>query len=854
MGVGARPGGLRLVLARLGSLLRLKRTAYAFARSQDGGAVLVGGAIVLLLMTGTGAMMTNYAWREAQWEELRAATRAAVSAAGPLLAGAGGAADEQIKERIASFTTALLPGLTVAADDVVVSYDADTNTTTITVVGDYDFQGIWGFGGGDADVESVVRARLEAERYEVAMALDVSISMNQSLPDGVKKLAALQAAVTNVADTLETTSATTPGSVLVSVVPYSAAVNVADTCNPDPDTGACRAARSPGKERYVRMLAGVRDTMAKTLADARTARDNNTGGHWVDTFHHYGAGTGLGALRRQYLPTDLLDDRDWNLRREDVAIDVSVQVPSLGTWTVDDADFWSGCVMARWGAYWNTAARSPGWTQDAASNWPAATSVGAWSSGGTGLAGTTPLYLSDAPPDASAPNTLFTAYSWPDARIRGRADEWMQETMIELLHPGVLDWTYRAVGDNDWSIADNGGDVFCPRVPITPLTDDLALLRRVSDSLTATPAYVGGGGTYGATFMNLGITWGLRTLSPLWQDVWDVTDVRNVERPAVPCAPGEDPPGCDPELKKSILLLSDGASWVGGVAGSRLLASWNEDANPGFSTESRCRTSGLSTYRSAGNASNPADFNGYFRSPEVTADLVDADGRLNADGREAFADAFLSMAGTEPDTPTRRGSILSALATADSGAAATPWQVFRGLDSDVVDVLVDSTHEFGFDGRPTLIGQRCRPTSTFSPFGRADDLVYVGDVGPDAMTPPRPIADVAPFEVTSLPAAVVGDGSPGSFDQYGAAPALSRRIDDWLLEACAVAGARRVRINVVFIGNSTSTRAIELLEDCVDAAGGDPDVDEVFVTPTSAALKDAFERIFTIRRNLRFLD
>ena len=59
------------------------------------------------------------------------------------------------------------------------------------------------------------------------------------------------------------------------------------------------------------------------------------------------------------LPQDLLDDRDWNLRRTGVVVDVSRQAPSLdtgagpGRWVVDDEDFWNGCVMARWGAYWD---------------------------------------------------------------------------------------------------------------------------------------------------------------------------------------------------------------------------------------------------------------------------------------------------------------------------------------------------------------------------------------------------------------------------------------------------------------------------------------------------------------------
>ena len=448
----------------------------SFARSRDGGAIIVGGAIVLAMMAGVGAWMSNYAWREAQWEELRAAARAAVSAAGPLLAGAGGAMDEQIKERVAGFASASMPGLTVRPEDVIVSYDAETDATTIVVRGVYEFDDIWvTWGGGPTAVESVVKSRLETQRYEVAVALDISGSMEEILPDGVVKLDGLKSAMTSVVDTLEDSAATTPGSMLVSIVPFASGVNVADTCNADPDTGSCRAGRSPGKERYVRMLAGVRSTISQTLADARHARDSGVAGHWVDTFHQYGVGTDLGPLRRQFLPADLLDDVDWNLRREDVEIDVSTQIPGMGVWTVDDRDFWNGCMMARWGAYWDPAARPPGWTQDHAGNWPATRAVDGWSRAASPLPADTPLFLSDAPPQADDLNTLFTAYSWPDARISGRADHLLQGGMMEMLNPNGRAGTFSTVvdqataADNDWSLLGRpGGGTLCPTVPIVP--------------------------------------------------------------------------------------------------------------------------------------------------------------------------------------------------------------------------------------------------------------------------------------------------------------------------------------------------------------------------------------------------
>ena len=85
---------------------------WAFLRSRGGGAVLISCTSSIGVLAVTGALMTNYGWREHQWEELRTALRAAVSSAGPLLAGAGDPdIDEQIKKRIAEFARGTSPGL-----------------------------------------------------------------------------------------------------------------------------------------------------------------------------------------------------------------------------------------------------------------------------------------------------------------------------------------------------------------------------------------------------------------------------------------------------------------------------------------------------------------------------------------------------------------------------------------------------------------------------------------------------------------------------------------------------------------------------------------------------------------------
>ena len=168
---------------------------------------------------------------------------------------------------------------------------------------------------------------------------------------------------------------------------------------------------------------------------------------------------------------------------------------------------------------------------------------------------------------------------------------------------------------------------------------------------------------------------------------------------------------------------------------------------------------------------------------------------------------------------------------------------------------MDVDSGFAMNGRPVLIDNRCRPNSMFGPYGRIDDMVYVGDTGTDSLTPPVPIPNVAPFELASVPLSVVQPGSPwrGNFEHLETT--LAQRLDEWFVESCGVAGSRNVRINAIFIGYARFYRtAIDVLERCVDAAGGDPNKNDVFVTPTSADLTTAFDEIFTIRRNLRFLN
>lgn len=850
-------------------LLRATGAALAaFVRARDGGPMLVAGLFLIgLVMLPAGGAMSNYAWREAQWEELRAAGRAAVAAAGPLLAGVQQGVVAPVQERAAAFMNALVPGMNVEAADVGVAYDADQDATTVTIRGAYDFDDIWLPWGDDDDaVTVVVTARLEQERYEIAATLDISGSMSGRFRgDGgsrVVKLDALKAAMKAAEDALADAAASGKGSMMVSVVPFTSMVKVADTCNAD-EHGDCQAAKSAGKERYVRMLAGVRDTMALTLDDARAARAAGQGGHWVDSFHSYGAGTGLGPLRRQFLPEDLLANRDWDLRRTDVDIDVSAQIPGLRTWQVDDEDFWSGCVMARWGAYWDPAARPAGWDQTDPDNWPAAKAVAPWTAASAGLPAATPLHLSDAPPAGTDPNSLFTAYSWPDARVSGNADHLLQGAMHEMFDPNSqttpyatgspIDFVdYETAADNDWSLPTRaGGGVNCPRNPITPLTQDAGELRTAVADLTVLPdaevyhyadrrGFSRSGSTRSTmvrgTYLHLGIVWGLRTLSPLWRGVWNVADAGGIARPAAPCAENETA-GCQRGIVKSILIITDGTVSAGSGAVSRL---GERDANMNAHWYTHL-CGARDRYNYAIYQQTPAGFNGRFKTPAAPDDWVDSTGRLNAAGIERFAEAYLRMAGSSGDD-ARRATLIDTLENAaGTGQAPTPWQLFRGRDAALVDVLVGPGSGFDMSGRPVLIDDRCRRLSMFGSYGRIDDLVYVGDVGEDASTPPVPVA-AAPFT-----------------DEYGKQryhsfiDDMEDRLEDWFVQSCELAGRRRVRVNAVYMG-PTHQPATDLLERCVDAAGGSPDRQDVFITPDAAELTSAMNQIFTHRRNLRFLD
>ena len=800
--------------------------------------MLVGGSLAMLAMASVGGMVTNYGWREAQEEEIHAVLRAGVAASAHFMRGNLSTAEDKIKDRVASFMRGLLGDITIAKDDIEVVHDFATNQTTIRIAGNakFGFANLWGAGGTGAP-ESLtgeyVIVAFDASQYEFSLALDVSNSMGYK-PTGwtVTRLDALKATIRTIAQTVDDVSKTNPGIVTLALVPYSNAVNVADTSG---------TSKTDAKERYVRMLTG---------AEYSTQASRDTEAHWVDTFHAYGTGGDMGPLASRSLP-DFLAVADWHLHQPGTE-DVSSQAPTVGTWGFEGEDFWNGCVMARWGAYWDPAARPAVWDPSDTSNWPATKAVAGWEPGSTSIPGL-PLHLSDAPPDASDPNTRFTAYSWPDARINGFADGSLNDVLHETLDPSYdpTSYGYRLpTSENHWHLRalDRGGSLYCPEAPIVPLTDDLTALQAADHYDTVdwhSTTY------WGQTFLHLGIVWGLRTLSPLWRDVWNTKSTSGDDLPRTPCLDGGTTQGCSQFVEKAIIIISDGANFFGPPGRGRHSGRFNPanaiTSNPNFSS-GRCRgffnTFFYPDYTAAMSAEDATTFAGSFD--------VDASGVFTPAGMSAVLDGFQefhpTVSALDPNIPADR-VVIDAYRIVWENALTdmTPWQLFRGYDdasptkaTDATDVLADPTNQFGFQGRPAQNGHFCRPTSPFSVYGRPEDLVRVGD-GP-------PVSDAAPFSVpawlTSSPTADLQDP-------------ITDRLDDWFREACSIAGQRGVRIHAIYIGDDTSPWSqapIALLEECVDRGyGGNPVKDEVHATPTAQELQDTIEDIIDIRRTLRFI-
>ena len=805
--------------------------------------MLIAGFMGMTMLTTLGALMTNYAWREAQHEELRAALRASVAASGPMLPRVTDAGvQERIRERVAGVVGGLVPGLSVSKDDVTISHQPETGVTRVSIGGNarYDYSDLWGESDGDEGVKlprQTVAVALDVSRYETVIAADLTASMRGT------KLASLKAATEVAIGIMEDAAAENTGALLIGMVPFGSAVNVGDTSG----TGD-----TAGKRRYVHMLAGA------DADDAAAIRS----GHWVDMYHSYGAAGSWGGsdLQARTLPV-FAATRSWNLRSS-ANIDLNDEAPGFATWGVDGEDFWNGCVMARWGAYWEPSARPADcvagcqrscpasdttcvecvagcWSDDMTENsdlWPARMDVEGWTAASTGLTDE-PLHLSDQPP--SGTSTRFAAYSYPDGRVPATTDARLQGALLETLDPGgltdMIKVQFAQGGDNNWSFPLGAGNWSCPTNAIQPLIDDAAALRSATAAWTITEAVDIDADT--GSHLHLGIVWALRALSPLWRDIWGTEDAAGVGRPLAPCAAGEQGTHCSGFLKKTIVFITDGANNAGKVSRAGFDGRVNYDASyesiGAASTDSLGAASnaklcqyfrGRSTsFNNASNDDTAAAFNARF------SDLAAGD-RFGGASLDGVAAAFNKAFETTLSTSGR-----------NTLATLTPWELFRshGFREDgtsFVADLLDASGGFNFDGRPVYDDMACRLTSSFTPYGRIGDVMQAGG---------EPVPGVAPF---------------AGIEQNLKSEVVSQ-LNTWLEDACRIAGERGVEVKIVYLnleGADASYRQLEVryqtaLKRCITAAGGSTS-DDFYEAPNATQLASTFREIFAVTRNLRFLN
>lgn len=860
----------------------------SFLRCRRGGAMLYTGAFGLMLMAGVGAMMTNYAWQEAQYEELRGALRASVSASSRLLSEASDAGVQaQIRKRVADFVRGLAEGLEVDQNDITITHNTTTQETWVTIAGSakYAFANLWGAGGGGGGTVQLPSVRvgvaLDSSRFEIAVAADVSSSMSRYIgTSSVSRMAALRSALGVAIDVLEDQNDETPGSMAAAIVPFGNVVNVADTSG---------SGQTEAKRRYARILTGAEVTSTSVSAAAKA-----TSNHYYDMHASYGRSMiDMSSVISKKLPITE-STADWNLRAAATDVDVAALMPGAGaTWSVEGKDFWNGCVMARWGAYWDADAQPSNWDStnldNNASEYPAKTNVAAWGTGGTALTGQ-PLHLSDDPPSAASPSTRFTAFSYPDSSLSGTADARMEALLKETLTDGsvvggdFLSDVYsfggfdnpqvppiaRMRGFNDWT-RDNfrssgtpGGDALCPPSPILPLTDDKTTLNSYVGSLQHIPTF----NQSGATYLHLGITWGVRVLSPLWQSLWNVEDSQSAARPLAPCY-GNNSTNCAQDLKKLIVILSDGESFIGRPMHGRAARGYapstdEDDVNNAQLTEggkyALCggTQTGLGMLRlGAGGSVWKAAANQVLDGDEANfksrfAGKLDSDGTFTIAAAGDIADDWV---GDSSASPPVAGIVNSAESKANIETLVqrlTPWQLFVGeavtiasTNCSVADALAGKTPTgcawaggtLITDGRIT---QRpaCRVNIPFGAYGNADDFMRIDNE--DVVAGASPLQADGSWNL---------DTTRATMETH-----FKGTLDGWFDDACDFANDRDIGIVGVFIGDNTSTAAINALEACVDKAGGTAGTRDVHIAPTKAALETAFREIFTIRSNLRFLN
>ncbi len=157
----------------------------------------------------------------------------------------------------------------------------------------------------------------------------------------------------------------------------------------------------------------------------------------------------------------------------------------------------------------------------------------AWS--GCVRARATPLDTSDTPPDPADPNTLWVPFFAPDEPdVSGYQNNYLDDNVPEDTSPEEAQRSIaKYVSGQSWS-SSLGPDRLCADRPVLDLTNDPDVLYPAIDAMNAD----------GNTVIPAGLAWGWRLVSP--------------GAPFTAGAPYEDQ-----KTIKAIVLLTDGANWVG---------------------------------------------------------------------------------------------------------------------------------------------------------------------------------------------------------------------------------------------------------------------------------------------------
>ena len=158
----------------------------------------------------------------------------------------------------------------------------------------------------------------------------------------------------------------------------------------------------------------------------------------------------------------------------------------------------------------------------------------------------------------------------------------------------------------------------------------------------------------------------------------------------------------------------------------------------------------------------------------------------------------------------------------------------------------------------------------FGPYGRYDELVLATYEGEQSAPPGElwnvyaeaavglhpGLQGVAPYHSAELPQ---NSHPTGTYEIQGGLDKLIQdpmrvRLVEWLLESCRIAGLRGVRIHAILFQSGVNRFGLQDLEDCIDAAGGNPNVDEAQLAPTKQMLDRYIAEYFADNARLVFLN